>query len=181
MIRVIKPGMQEFYAFCTHCGCEFTYELSDINLCGTCKCPTCKKDYYHPNRTCPFTRAAEQYGGNRLVANSPQISLQEIGLQDFVTPCIEGIDTFLTGKKSCNCDENAVCSICSSPSGVITALNDGINDEDATDSSIHCLCQGDVWKTAKCECDLDCCNSSTQTAVNAAITQLDSKVKEHAT
>ena len=34
MIRVIKPGMQEFYAFCTHCGCEFTYELSDINLCA---------------------------------------------------------------------------------------------------------------------------------------------------
>lgn len=32
-----------------------------------------------------------------------------------------------------------------------------------------------------CECDLDCCDSSTQTAVNAAITQLDSKVKEYAT
>ena len=75
MIRVIKPGMQEFYAFCTHCGCEFTYELSDINLCGTCKCPTCKKDYYHPNRTYPSTRAAEQYGGNRLVVNGPHISL----------------------------------------------------------------------------------------------------------
>lgn len=175
MIRVIKPGMQEFYAFCTHCGCEFTYELSDINLCGTCKCPTCKKDYYHPNRTYPSTRAAEQYGGNRLVANGPQISLQ-----DFVTPCVECLDASLTGKKSCNCDENAVCSICSTPSGVITTLNDGINDGDAADSSIHCLCQEDIWKTAKCEFDLECCNSSTHTAANAAITQLDTKVKEYA-
>ena len=176
MIRIIKPGMQEFYAFCTHCGCEFTYELSDINLCGTCKCPTCKKDYYHQSRACPSTRAAEQYGGNRLVVNGPQISLQDLAI-----PCVECLDTSLTGKKSCNCDENAVCSTCSCQSGAITALNDGINDEDATDSSIHCLCQGDIWKTTKCECDLDCCNSSTQNAANAAITQLDTKVKEYAT
>ncbi len=176
MIRIIKPGMQEFYAFCAHCGCEFTYELSDISLSGTCRCPTCKKDYYHPNRTYPSTKASEQYGGNRLVVNGPHISLQ-----DFVTPCIAVTDTELTGKKSCNCDESAVCSICSSTSGVITTLNDSINDEDATDNSIHCLCQGDIWKTAKCECDLDCCNSSTQTAANAAITQLDAKVKEYAT
>ena len=175
MIRIIKPGMQEFYAFCTHCGCEFTYELSDINLSGTCKCPTCKQNYYHPSRTYPSTRAAEQYGGNRLVVNGPQISLQ-----DFVTPCVECLDTSLTGKKSCNCDENAVCSICSAPSGVITTLNDGINDSDAADSSIHCLCQEDIWKTAKCEFDLECCNSSTHTAANAAITQLDIKVKEYA-
>lgn len=176
MIRIIKPGMQEFYAFCTHCGCEFTYELSDINLSGTCKCPTCKQIYYHPSRTYPSTRAAEQYGGNRLVANGPQISLQ-----DFVTPCIGVADATLTeisGEKLCNCDENAVCSTCSCAHGVITTLNGGINESDATDSSIHCLCQGDIWKTAKCECDLECCNSSTQTAANAAITQLDAKVKE---
>jgi hypothetical protein len=176
MIRVIKPGMQEFYAFCTHCGCEFAYELSDINLSGTCKCPTCKKDYYHQNRVCPSTRAAEQYGGNRLVVNGSQISLQ-----DFITPCVDCLDTSLTGKKSCSCDENAVCSKCSSSSEAITVLNDGIKDEDATDNSIHCLCRGDIWKTTKCECGLDCCSSSTQTAVNAAITQLDTKVKEYAT
>ena len=173
MIRIIKPGMQEFYAFCTHCGCEFIYELSDINLSGTCKCPTCKKDYYHPSRTYPSTRAAEQYGGNRLVVNGPQISLQ-----DFVTPCVECLDTSLTAKKSCSCGENAVCNICSGTQGVITTLNDGINEGDATDSSIHCLCQGDIWKTTKCECDFECCNSSSQTAANAAITQLDAKVKE---
>ena len=120
MIRIIKPGMQEFYAFCTHCGCEFTYELSDINLSGTCKCPTCKQTYYHPSRTYPSTRAAEQYGGNRLVANGPQISLQ-----DFVTPCIDVADATLTeisGEKLCNCDENAVCSICSPVQFVVSHI-----------------------------------------------------------
>ena len=179
MIRIIKPGMQEFYAFCTHCGCEFTYELSDINLSGTCKCPTCKQNYYHPSRTCPSTRAAEQYGRNGLVVNGSQISLQ-----DFVTPCVECLDTSLTGKKSCNCDENAVCNICSGSSGVVVSTNDGFSTEDSVNARSQCICKGDTWKTVSCECDVDLDgrsdNSSFQTATCAAITQLDAKVKEYA-
>lgn len=51
-IKITKPGQKEFHAFCTWCGCEFTYEISDLKLSGTSdkvSCPTCGKDYYHPS------------------------------------------------------------------------------------------------------------------------------------
>jgi hypothetical protein len=50
MIKIVKAGQKEFYATCDMCGCEFTYELSDLKLsCSLNKvaCPTCGKDYYH--------------------------------------------------------------------------------------------------------------------------------------
>lgn len=50
MIKIVKAGQKEFYATCDMCGCEFTYELSDLKLsCSNNKvaCPTCGKDYYH--------------------------------------------------------------------------------------------------------------------------------------
>ena len=30
MIEVIKHGLKKFKVTCTNCGCEFTYELSDM-------------------------------------------------------------------------------------------------------------------------------------------------------
>lgn len=53
MVKVIKSGQKEFYATCDMCGCEFTYELSDLILsCSLNKvpCPTCGKDYYHKSQ-----------------------------------------------------------------------------------------------------------------------------------
>lgn len=50
MVKIIKHGQKEFYATCDMCGCEFTYELSDLKLsCALNKvaCPTCGKEYYH--------------------------------------------------------------------------------------------------------------------------------------
>ena len=49
-VKVIKPGMTEFCGFCDRCGCEFSYELVDIQLTGKTNCPMCGKDYYHPMR-----------------------------------------------------------------------------------------------------------------------------------
>jgi hypothetical protein len=49
-IKITKPGQKEFHAFCKWCGCEFTYEISDIKLSATSdkvSCPTCGKDYHH--------------------------------------------------------------------------------------------------------------------------------------
>ena len=51
MIKIAKPGQKEFHGFCKWCGCEFTYEISDIKLSATSdkvSCPTCGKDYHHP-------------------------------------------------------------------------------------------------------------------------------------
>ena len=50
-IRITKPGQKEFHGFCKWCGCEFTYEISDLKLSAASdkvSCPTCGKDYHHP-------------------------------------------------------------------------------------------------------------------------------------
>lgn len=52
-IKITKPGQKEFHGFCNWCGCEFTYEISDLKLSATgdkLDCPTCGKDYHHPSR-----------------------------------------------------------------------------------------------------------------------------------
>ena len=52
MIKITKPGQKEFHGFCKWCGCEFTYEISDLMLSATydrVSCPTCGKDYLHPS------------------------------------------------------------------------------------------------------------------------------------
>lgn len=52
MIKITKPGQKEFHGFCRWCGCEFTYEISDLKLSATSdrvSCPTCGKDYHHPS------------------------------------------------------------------------------------------------------------------------------------
>lgn len=41
MIEVIKHGKKKFTATCTNCGCEFTYELSDMHPLGGIDCPDC--------------------------------------------------------------------------------------------------------------------------------------------
>jgi hypothetical protein len=49
-IKITKPGQKEFHGFCKWCGCEFTYEISDLKLSASCdkvSCPTCGKDYHH--------------------------------------------------------------------------------------------------------------------------------------
>ena len=51
-IKITKAGQKEFNGFCKWCGCEFTYEISDLKLSATGNklyCPTCAKEYYHPS------------------------------------------------------------------------------------------------------------------------------------
>lgn len=40
MIKVIKHGKKKFSTICGNCGCEFTYELSDI-VGSSVECPDC--------------------------------------------------------------------------------------------------------------------------------------------
>ena len=49
-IKITKAGQKEFHGFCKWCGCEFTYEISDLKLSATgdkLDCPTCGKTYHH--------------------------------------------------------------------------------------------------------------------------------------
>ena len=48
MIKIVKPGKKEFTAICGKCGCEFTYELSDLICRSYVPCPECHDEYYHP-------------------------------------------------------------------------------------------------------------------------------------
>ena len=40
MMKIIKEGQKEFIAKCSTCGCEFSYQLTDIKL-GSVVCPCC--------------------------------------------------------------------------------------------------------------------------------------------
>ena len=46
MIEVIKHGKKKFTATCDNCGCEFTYELSDLDN-SILYCPDCGHRYCH--------------------------------------------------------------------------------------------------------------------------------------
>ena len=47
MIEVIKHGQKKFKTICTNCGCEFTYELSDMKPLGGVDCPDCGEYVVH--------------------------------------------------------------------------------------------------------------------------------------
>lgn len=53
MIKIIKSGKKEFHATCPSCGCEFTYEMEDLNgkdyvwASDYVKCPECGMPISH--------------------------------------------------------------------------------------------------------------------------------------
>ena len=52
MIKIIKNGQKDFVAKCQTCGCEFSYQLIDINLgsviCPYCGCYVAHKEFKEP-------------------------------------------------------------------------------------------------------------------------------------
>ena len=67
-IKIIKPGILAYTGFCSRCGCEFSYELSDFKLStgNRISCPTCGEYFYHPAQT----RTLNSYGCNNQVYNN---------------------------------------------------------------------------------------------------------------
>lgn len=53
MIKIIKDGQKDFIAKCPTCGCEFSYQLIDINL-GSVMCPYCGRYVGHKGFDEPF-------------------------------------------------------------------------------------------------------------------------------
>lgn len=51
MIKIIKPGKDTFEGICPKCGCEFTYELNNVEY-GYVNCPyeNCDGKIYHPKQ-----------------------------------------------------------------------------------------------------------------------------------
>ena len=47
-IKVIKHGQTRYTAICPRCGCEFEYDLDDLDIGNHVDCPDCGYTYYHP-------------------------------------------------------------------------------------------------------------------------------------
>ena len=47
--KIIKEGKKKFMAVCSTCGCEFEYEMEDIN-CEVVTCPDCGRGVKHPDQ-----------------------------------------------------------------------------------------------------------------------------------
>lgn len=149
MIKITKPGQKEFHGFCKWCGCEFTYEISDLKLSATSDkldCPTCGKTYHHPSmvqdptipggigygrlqditwppdpipctpdmtKTDPCAGCAWRENLLRdglYIGDTPctwcnknkfnSITYTQPSLEDYTTPCINQLDTYLTTSTS---------------------------------------------------------------------------------
>lgn len=70
MIEVIKHGQKKFKAICTHCGCEFTYELSDMHPLGGVNCPDCGKRVAHKATASEPIRAPITYPPKTMLFDS---------------------------------------------------------------------------------------------------------------
>lgn len=46
MIKIIKDGQKEFIGICNTCGCQFSYDVSDISF-DSVSCPCCGHYYVH--------------------------------------------------------------------------------------------------------------------------------------
>lgn len=70
MIEVIKHGQKKFKAICANCGCEFTYELSDMHPLGGVDCPDCGNYVVHKTMTSEPIRATITYPPKTMLFDS---------------------------------------------------------------------------------------------------------------
>ena len=52
MITIIKEGKKVFKTKCNRCGCEFSYQLEDLDIAlkQYTYCPCCNNQCYHKNQ-----------------------------------------------------------------------------------------------------------------------------------
>ena len=187
-IKITKPGQKEFHAFCKWCGCEFTYEISDLKLSATSdkvNCPTCGKEYHHSmmiqDPTLP-TGIGYQWPSD---ATDPCAScewlnnLKQNGLYVGDTPCTwcnKGRFNVVTGKVTANdisvkdyttpCVNQLDVNLSTSTSSAFNGMKSTTARKDIT--------QGTVMQTI-----LDCCSNATSDSCNCGDTESKSCSGEH--
>lgn len=60
MIKIIKDGQKEFVGNCNICGCQFSYDITDVSL-GSVPCPCCGHYYVHKNVITNSTEVLQEY------------------------------------------------------------------------------------------------------------------------
>jgi hypothetical protein len=148
-IKIIKPGTLVYTGFCSRCGCEFSYELSDLNLSGICKCPTCKEEYYHPAQT----RTLNSFGYDNQATNNP--------CADCAWPQFVAQNGSYTGDSPCNwCPkiQNTGIQLAYQKKSILA-------DSTFCGSEVTCLCKGDVWAQKDDGIGYDSCINSTAAEV----------------
>ncbi len=178
MIKITRPGQKEFHGFCKWCGCEFTYEISDLKLSATSdkvSCPTCGKDYHHPSMVQDPTiprGIGPKLWGDRL---TPAIIPTDISSTDPCADCVwrENLlrDGIYVGDTPCTwCNKgrfNSSTSILNDCTNQLTtkapeahytlcSSTSSCSSNCATHSCSDDVVNGEVMKTI-----LDCCSSNT--------------------
>lgn len=49
-IKILKEGKSNFITKCNICGCEFSYDLSDLDVTKRVACPHCHNDVLHDDQ-----------------------------------------------------------------------------------------------------------------------------------
>lgn len=161
-IKITKPGQKEFHAFCKRCGCEFTYEISDLKLSASSdkvSCPTCGRDYHHPS-----------------MVQDPTLQ-PGIGYQwpsDATDPCAgcawrENLkrNGVYVGDTPCNwCNKNKFNSITGQPSikdyGHCVSPLDAYLSTTSTSSELNGTTYTDAYNGDVMKTILECCHSCTK-------------------
>lgn len=97
MIKIIKSGKKEFHTTCSCCGCEFTYEIEDLNGTdydgqGYVKCPECGAIISHLMRDIKPLEMIYEDGGT-IKPSTP-----------FIAPQIKATDNMQFNNPCGNCD-----------------------------------------------------------------------------
>ena len=169
-IKITKPGQKEFHGFCTWCGCEFTYEISDLKLSATSdkiSCPTCGKDYHHPSMVQDPTIPG---GIGRLQTWPPEPipCTPDMTKTDPCAGCVwrENLlrDGLYIGDTPCTwCNKNRF--------NTTTGIADSISVKDYTAPCVNSL---ETYLTKECNCDVSavcskCSSTSGTTLLNTSI------------
>jgi len=167
MIKVIKAGQKEFFGFCDRCGCEFSYDISDLKLGIGDKiaCPTCGKDYLHPTKTKESELATDPYKLTDITWPPNGIEIETI--KDSCAGCAWRAELLAKGSYI----GDTPCDFCNKNPYKVTCLQTSISTSDYP-KAVYGTSRTEVYKTP-CDAEFDynqtsasCCDGVTYTLQN---------------
>lgn len=100
MIKVLKRGNRKYLGKCSRCGCEFQYELSDLDCAEMVYCPECGKRIGHLKDNAIMTKD-EDPTIVRLIFTDDGTTESNEALK-FILGCLENIKGATKSKTALN-------------------------------------------------------------------------------